>query len=81
MEKLLVQELPCYSSALLCPPQLPRAPSLCVCSPMGVWKSEAGSVWREAWIILPWPGGDCADLHARMRVSSRGDDASLHAQN
>lgn len=43
-EKLLVQELPCSSSSLPLALRLPRASSLCVCSPMGVWQSEAGSV-------------------------------------
>lgn len=28
-------------------PPASRASSLCVCSPMGVWQSEAGSVWGE----------------------------------
>lgn len=36
--------------------------------------------WRLelAWIILPWTGGDCSNLNAYTRMSSKGDDLSLH---
>lgn len=44
IEKQLVQELPCSSSALLRSSN--HTSSLCVCSLLGVWQSEAGFVSR-----------------------------------
>lgn len=40
------------------------------------------SGWRLvlAWIIFPWIGGDCSNHNACTRVSSKGDDLSLHGQ-
>lgn len=76
-EKLLVQELPGSSSALLCP----CASSLCVCSPMGVGRMKQFG-WRLvlAWIVFPWIGRNSSDLHACTGVPSKGADTSLHGQ-
>lgn len=47
LKKVVVRELPCSFSALLCPRLQPEVPVLppSVFAVQGVWQSEAGSVW------------------------------------
>lgn len=78
-----MQELPCSSSALLCPPQLPVLPPS-----VSAVQWEFGRVKQDlfggrpvlGWTVLPWIGGDYFDLHTCTMVSPKGDDPSLYGQ-
>lgn len=75
VKKLIVQELPYSTPALLCPPSSVCFLPLCLQS-NGSWSR----ICLEGRLVLAWIGGDCSDLHACKRVSPKGDDPSLHRQ-
>lgn len=80
-EELLVQDPPVAPALLFCVSAL-SASSLSVCSPTGGWQSEAALLgWGLVLIGFSFPliGGDCSDLHACKRTSSKGAPL-LHSQ-